>query len=87
MLADPQPAELGVRRLGYNEWARADSPRVAVMKDQNLVVACEAHVAFDASARFQSCGKGDQAVLGKLRAKVQPTVRETRGAWIERVRP
>jgi hypothetical protein len=62
-------------------------PRICVVKNDNLVIARQAHVAFDTRPGFERSGERNQAVLGTLRTAVQPTMRKALWAGIERVRP
>jgi len=87
MLANPQPAKLRVAGFADDKRTGTHPPPICVVKDDDLVVACQAHVAFDTRARFERSGERNQAVLGKLRTDVQPTMGEALWAWIERVRP
>jgi hypothetical protein len=52
------------------------------MKHDNAIVRRQPEVAFDPGTDLQSCGEGEQAILGKMRAVVQAAVRESRGPGV-----
>ena len=56
------------------------------MKNDDSIISGQPHVALDSGTGFKRGGEGDQAVLGKARAIVQPAVREAPRARIERIR-
>ena len=66
--------------------ASAQSQSIAVVEYDDAVVGREPEIAFDPRAELERGGKGDQAVLGKLRAKMQAPMGEARRPGIERIR-
>lgn len=87
MTANPKLRNLLQRRLANPHFARAHPPRVAVVEHHDVVVGAEPDIDLDPGSAFNSCGNGDQAVLGDLAATMQPTMRKALRPWMKRVRP
>jgi hypothetical protein len=87
MFADAKAGDVAPAALPNFERACADSHRVGIVEDDDLIVRRQPKIAFDSRAFFERRSEGDQAVLGKRGARVQAAMRKSGRTGFERIRP